>query len=83
MRTTASLCSMTHACPLTPLEFGVLQLLLARKGKAVSRAMLIEEVWGTSMSAGTTWSTWWCGPEEEAGAEGGRAPDGARRRLSL
>jgi len=39
--------------PLTPLEFGVLQCLLARKGKAVSRATLIEEVWGHAYVGGS------------------------------
>ena len=52
-RRAASSCSTTDALPLTPLEFGVLQSLLQRKGKAVSRATLIEEVWGQAYVGGS------------------------------
>ncbi len=36
---------------LTPLEFGVMQTLHSRLGRAVSRADLVEEVWGYSTTA--------------------------------
>lgn len=39
--------------PLTPLEFGVLHHLVAHKGRAVSRAALIEEVWGHRYAGGS------------------------------
>jgi hypothetical protein len=39
--------------PLTPLEFGVLQHLLGCKGKAVSRATLIADVWGHTYVGGS------------------------------
>lgn len=39
--------------PLSPLEFGVLRHLLERKGQAVSRATLIEQVWGHSYLGGS------------------------------
>ena len=57
---------------LTALEFGVLRCLLAQKGKAVSRATLIEQAWGHTAPrssskpraaptpAGAMWSTWSC-----------------------
>jgi hypothetical protein len=38
---------------LSPLEFGILQALIAREGRAASRAELIEEVWGTSYLGGS------------------------------
>lgn len=38
---------------LTALEFGVLQCLLAHKGKAVSRATLIEHAWGHRYTGGS------------------------------
>lgn len=38
---------------LTPLEFGVLERLIAHKGRAVSRATLIEEVWGHAYVGGS------------------------------
>lgn len=38
---------------LTALEFGVVQCLLAHKGKAVSRATLIEDAWGHSYTGGS------------------------------
>ncbi len=39
--------------PLTPLEFGVMHYLLDRKGKAVSRGELLNNVWGTSYEGGS------------------------------
>jgi len=38
---------------LSRLEFGILQALVAREGRTVSRAELIEEVWGTSYLGGS------------------------------
>lgn len=38
---------------LTPLEFGVMDHLLDRKGKAVSRSELLEHVWGTRYEGGS------------------------------
>jgi len=38
---------------LSPLEFGVLRLLHARRGAPVSRADLLSEVWGTSHESGS------------------------------
>jgi len=35
---------------LTPLEFGVMQHLVVRQGKAVSRGELPQQVWGTNLS---------------------------------
>lgn len=39
--------------PLTPLEFGVLQRLVHREGKVVSRTELLREVWGTRYEGGS------------------------------
>lgn len=39
----------THV-PLTPLEFGVMRCLVRRQGEAVSRAELVEDVWGHKYS---------------------------------
>jgi DNA-binding response OmpR family regulator len=39
--------------PLTRLEFGVLEYLLDREGQAVSRASLIQDVWGQSYTGGS------------------------------
>lgn len=39
--------------PLTRLEFGVLEYLLDREGQAVSRASLIQDVWGHSYTGGS------------------------------
>ncbi|MBL3556493.1 MULTISPECIES: winged helix-turn-helix domain-containing protein [Marinobacter] len=38
---------------LTPLEFGVMRYLVARRGKAVSRSELLRDVWGTSYEGGS------------------------------
>jgi len=38
---------------LTPLEFGVIHYLYQHEGKAVSRASLIENVWGYSYDGGS------------------------------
>lgn len=38
---------------LTPLEFGVLSYLLERKGRAISRADFLREVWGTHYQGGS------------------------------
>lgn len=38
---------------LTPLEFGVIQHLLQKKGKAVSRSELLRDVWGTRYEGGS------------------------------
>ena len=38
---------------LSPLEFGVLATLSERAGRAVTRAELIERVWGTSYLGGS------------------------------
>lgn len=38
---------------LTPLEFGVIQHLLAKQGKAVSRSELLRDVWGTRYEGGS------------------------------
>lgn len=43
----------TGRVSLTPLEFGVMQLLAARTGKAVSRSDLLREVWGTRYEGGS------------------------------
>jgi len=39
--------------PLTPLEFGVMRYLVARKGKVVSRSELLRDVWGTRYEGGS------------------------------
>ena len=39
--------------PLTRLEFGLLEYLLDREGQAVSRASLIQDVWGHSYTGGS------------------------------
>jgi DNA-binding response OmpR family regulator len=39
--------------PLSPLEFGVFDCLSAQTGNAVSRATLIEEVWGHKYLGGS------------------------------
>jgi hypothetical protein len=39
--------------PLTRLEFGVLEYMLDRSGQAVTRASLIEDVWGHSYTGGS------------------------------
>ncbi len=39
--------------PLTPLEFGLMRTLVERQGKVVSRAELIEAVWGYSYTGGS------------------------------
>jgi DNA-binding response OmpR family regulator len=39
--------------PLTRLEFGVLEYLMDREGQAVSRASLIQDVWGHSYTGGS------------------------------
>jgi hypothetical protein len=41
-----------HRVGLTPLEFGVMQFLHQRQGKAVSRVDLLEEVWGFEYDGG-------------------------------
>lgn len=38
---------------LTPLEFGVMRYLVARRGKAVSRSELLRDVWGTRYEGGS------------------------------
>jgi DNA-binding response OmpR family regulator len=38
---------------LTPLEFGVMQYLVGRQGKAVSRSELLRDVWGTCYEGGS------------------------------
>lgn len=38
---------------LTPLEFGVMHYLHARKDKAVSRTELLRDVWGTTYQGGS------------------------------
>ncbi|MDL0433287.1 winged helix-turn-helix domain-containing protein [Marinobacter sp. TBZ242] len=38
---------------LTPLEFGVMQHLVVRQGKAVSRGELLQQVWGTNYQGGS------------------------------
>lgn len=38
---------------LTPLEYGVMQYLVARQGKAVSRSELLRSVWGTRYEGGS------------------------------
>lgn len=39
--------------PLSPLEFGVMELLASRPGLAVTRVELLEHVWGTSYTGGS------------------------------
>jgi DNA-binding response OmpR family regulator len=42
-----------HTVQLTPLEFGVLECLQRHEGKAVSRATLLDEVWGYDSDVGS------------------------------
>ena len=42
-----------HRVHLSPLEFGVLEALSARRGRPVSRAELIDRVWGTTYDGGS------------------------------
>ena len=42
-----------HRVQLSPLEFGVLETLNDRRGRPVSRADLLQQVWGTDYSGGS------------------------------